>query len=118
MKYHKLCKNSLIGIIKTGNKERNSNNSVAIKMSEKNMKKRKIFKNNELSKMKGHVEKMSMKELMNRGYINSDDVYCKEGYLSESFGFIDAIFTHEIHGDMMKFHGDEVEDLWKPILIG
>ena len=31
MKYHKLCKNSLIGIIKTGNKERNSNNSVAIK---------------------------------------------------------------------------------------
>jgi len=31
MKSHKLCKNSLIGIIKTGNKERNSNNSVAIK---------------------------------------------------------------------------------------
>ena len=39
MKSHKLCKNSLIGIIKTGNKERNSNNSVAIKMREKNMKK-------------------------------------------------------------------------------
>jgi len=38
MKSHKLCKNSLIGIIKTGNKERNSNNSVAIKMREKNMK--------------------------------------------------------------------------------
>jgi hypothetical protein len=39
MKYHKLCKSGLIGIIKTGNKERNRNNSVSIKMREKNMKK-------------------------------------------------------------------------------
>ena len=42
MKSHKFCINSLIGIIKTGNEERNSNNSVAIKMSEKYMKKKEI----------------------------------------------------------------------------
>ena len=52
MNIHKLCKNSLNSIIKTGNKERNSNNSVAIKMREKNMKKmnkevQKIFKESE-----------------------------------------------------------------------
>ena len=35
MKYHKLCKSGLIGIIKTGNKERNSNNIVAIKKERK-----------------------------------------------------------------------------------
>ena len=36
MNYHKYEQLGLIGIIKTGNKERNSNNIVAIKMREKN----------------------------------------------------------------------------------
>ena len=36
MNFHKYEQLGLIGIIKTGNKERNSNNSVAIKMREKN----------------------------------------------------------------------------------
>jgi hypothetical protein len=38
MNFHKYEQLGLIGIIKTGNKERNSNNSVAITMREKNMK--------------------------------------------------------------------------------
>jgi hypothetical protein len=82
------------------------------------MKKRKIFKNKELQKMKGRKVTMTMGEFMKRGYINADDVYCREGHANDSFGFINAIFSHRIHGDMMKFHGDTVVNIWKPIVIG
>lgn len=59
MKSHKLCKNSLIGIIKTGNKERNRNNSVSIKMREiMNRKQRRINERsfNKIKKMHARAD--------------------------------------------------------------
>ena len=65
MKSHKLCKNSLIGIIKTGNKERNSNNSVAIKMREKYIMKKKLYKDMTREEKNNAFDNMSKEERKN-----------------------------------------------------
>jgi hypothetical protein len=65
MKSHKLCKNSLIGIIKTGNKERNSNNSVAIKMREKYIMKKKLYKDMTREEKRNAWKSMTKEERSN-----------------------------------------------------
>ena len=65
MKSHKLCINSLIGIIKTGNKERNSNNSVAIKMREKYIMKKKLYKDMTREEKNNAFDNMSKEERKN-----------------------------------------------------
>jgi|TARA_B100001964_G_C14205492_1_gene587901 hypothetical protein len=71
-----------------------------------------------IEKIQGKEEIKTMREFIELDYLNEEDVYCKSGSFKKGYGFINATFTHKVHGDMMKLNGKETITYWKPFIVG